>query len=125
LTRAGALFLGLAAAVALTALSVIHLEAQGAYYDELHQAPAAFNYLGKHPPMFSFSFRGIPVLNMTYSGAIKSNIYGFYLKFISGHFTILSWRLFGIVFLAVGLFTFYQIAGVSLQLKTGALFGVL
>jgi len=128
LTRTGALLIGLAAAVALIALSVINLDAQGAYYDELHQAPAAFSYLGKHSPIFNYSFLGIPgipALNMPYTGAIKSHIYGLYLRLISPHFTIHSWRLFGIVFLAMGIFVFYQIAGASLQLTTAGIFGAL
>jgi hypothetical protein len=125
LTRAGSLCVGVAAAIVLAALSVINLESQGAHYDELHQAPAAFNYLGKQSPTFNYDFHGIPILNMTYSGAIKSNIYGLYLKYVTPKFTIYSWRLLGIVFLAIGLIGFYQIAGVSLSVRNAVLFGAL
>src|SRR5215475_15227745 len=52
LTRAYALYLGAAAAVILIALSARHLTAQGPHYDELHQAPASFEYLGHHSPIF-------------------------------------------------------------------------
>ena len=117
--------LGVAAAVVFTVLAGIHLDGQGVYYDELHQAPAAFDYLGKHAPIFNYSFHGIPILNMSYSGAIKSNVYGLYLRYVNPHFTVYSWRLVGIVSVAIGIFGFFQIAGVSLPLTSGVLFAVL
>jgi hypothetical protein len=125
LTRIQSLYLGLAAAVVFTVMASIHLDGQGVYYDELHQAPAAFDYLGKHAPVFNYSFHGIPILNMSYSGAIKSNVYGLYLKYVDPHFTVYSWRFVGIVFVAIGVFGFYQIAGVSLPRATAVLFAAL
>ena len=125
LTPIQALCLGVAAAVVFTVLAGIHLDGQGVYYDELHQAPAAFDYLGKHAPIFNYSFHGIPILNMSYSGAIKSNVYGLYLRYVNPHFTVYSWRLVGIVSVAIGIFGFFQIAGVSLPLTSGVLFAVL
>jgi hypothetical protein len=122
---ARALLLGAAAAAAFIALSVTNLDSQGAYYDELHQAPASFNYLGSRFPVMNSDFHGIPILNMSYSGAIKSNLYGLYLKFVRPQFTIYSWRLVGIVAVALGIFAFYQIAGAHLTLPPAVAFAVL
>ena len=118
-------YIGLAVAFAFIGLTVINLEGQGAYYDELHQAPAAFNYLGGNYPTLNYDFLGIPILNMSYSGAIKSNIYGLYLKFVNPHFTIYSWRLTGILFVAIALVGFYWFAGPSLPPSSAVLFGAL
>ena len=111
--------LGCAALVTLTA---IHLDSQGISYDELHQAPAAFCYVGSHPPMFTHAYRGIPLLNMTYSAAIKSGVYGAYLRYISPHFSIVAWRSIGIAFVAAALFFFFTIAGPSLPLQSAFVF---
>jgi hypothetical protein len=82
-----AVVLGAIIVAALLALTVPNLDSQGFYYDELHQAPAAFHYVGKHPIQFTWRFRGIPVFNMPYSGAIKSTIYGLYLRYVNPQFT--------------------------------------
>src|SRR5262249_42500532 len=95
------------------------------HYDELHQAPASFEYLGHHSPIFNYAFHGLPVLNMTYSGAIKSNIYGLYLRFVNPHFTLTSWRLFGIGFLALTLFAFYQLVADSISIWSAVVFGMM
>src|SRR5215472_1877039 len=58
LSRANALYLGVAAAVILIALSARHLTSQGAHYDELHQAPASFEYLGHHSAIFDYAPHG-------------------------------------------------------------------
>ena len=113
------------AAAALVLLTAVHLDSQGAYYDELHQAPAAFHYIGSHPVMFTWPHHGIPLLNMTYSAAIKSTIYGAYLRFVDPLFSITSWRLLGIAFVAAGLFCFFMIAGASLRFQSAVLFGLL
>src|SRR5262245_2954530 len=105
---------GILIAIAFCTMTAFHLDAQGAFYDELHQAPAAFHYVGKHPVMFTRTFFDLPSLNMSYSGAIKSAIYGLYLKYVHPHFTVYSWRLMGILFVAAGLFSFCLIAGTSL-----------
>jgi hypothetical protein len=62
---------------------------------------------------------------MTYSGAIKSNIYGLYLRFVNPHFTLTSWRLFGIAFLALGIFSFYLVVGNSISTWTAVVFGMM
>src|SRR5215471_2247952 len=119
------LVFGLAIAALFCVLTMIHLDSQGAYYDELHQAPAAFHYIGKHPVMFTREFFGVPTFNMTYSGAIKSAVYGLLLKYVIPHFTVYSWRLIGILFVAAGLLGFYWISGTSLPMESAAIFGVL
>ena len=96
------LAIGLMAACAFAAFCAINLSAQGLYYDEAHQVPAALAYLGKWPPIYAWSFvRGKPLMTMTYSGAIKSGIYGLYLRFTGSRFTVEGWRLFGITLVAV------------------------
>ena len=116
--------LGLAALalLALISLTGLRLESQGVFYDELHQAPAAFRYIGSHPFMFTWPHRGIPLLNMTYVGAIKSNVYGLYLRYVNPHFTIATWRFLGIAFVAIGLFVFVVVAGRLLPLDAAILF---
>lgn len=72
------LFIGLIAAALFITLSSFHLTAPGLYYDELHQAAASFVYKGnydyEHMPRYMFvsaKIMGMPVLNMTYSAALK------------------------------------------------------
>jgi len=117
--------MGLAAALTLIALTSVHLDYQGAYYDELHQGPASFRYLGKNPQMFTIVFNDILLLNTSYGGAIKSHVYGLFLRLIRPHFTVYSWRLLGILFVAAGLFAFYWIAGQYIHWTTGLLFAAL
>ena len=65
----------------------IRLTSQGLQYDELHQAPGAFAYIGKTPnPLVSLAIGGIPVMNMNYSAAIKTGLYGLYIS----HFAQIS-----------------------------------
>lgn len=86
------------------AVASINLTAQGAYYDELHQAPAAFWYTGSRPTFFAIGGKqGFPILNMSYSGAVKSHIYGLYMRLLGRPFTIRSWRMLGLLFAASAL----------------------
>jgi len=125
MTRVQSVVAGIFVAMAFAVLTMHHLEAQGAYYDELHQAPAAFSYIGKHPKFFTVVFFDYPSLNMTYSGAIKSGIYGVFLRFLHPHFTLYSWRLLGIVLVAAGIFVFYWVAGRYLTFDAAGLFAIL
>ena len=125
MNRITAITIGIVAACIFTIMASVNLDSQGVYYDELHQAPAAFSYLGKHPTMFTKSFGGIPLLNLSYSGAIKSNLYGLYLRYVSPHFTVTSWRMIGITFVAIGLLAFYLIAGTEIPLTAAIVFGAL
>jgi hypothetical protein len=124
-SRVKTLFIGIAAAVALVVMTSVHLDYQGFYYDELHQAPTAFRYLGRHPKMFTAEFNDIPILNMTYRGAIKSHIYGIYLRYIGHRFSVYSWRLLGILFVATGLCIFSAVAARFLSPAAAALFALL
>ena len=100
------------AAVALyVLLAAPLLERQGLYYDELHQATASFAYRGVPAPMFNgVDVLGLPALNMPYQGAIKTGIYGLYLRLSGADFSVLSWRWLGIVFTSVGLAAFVWLA---------------
>jgi hypothetical protein len=114
--------IGVVAALAFLALSTVRLDWQGMYYDEVHQAPASFFYIGEHPALFVYPVLGIPVLNMGYSGAIKSAVYGAYLRLSGAHFTVFSWRLLGILFVSVGLLLFYRFAAVRLPVASSLVF---
>jgi hypothetical protein len=113
---------GLLAFIAFLALSAIKLDRQGMYYDEVHQAPAAFYYIGEHPLLFIYPVFGIPVLNMGYSGALKSAVYGLYLRLLGAHFTVFSWRLLGLLFVAAGLLLFYRFAASRMPAASSILF---
>lgn len=105
-----ALIIGVAAAVLWVLLTAIRLDAQGPEYDELHQATGVFTHLGSPPVMFAqVPIGGYPLMNMPYSAAIKTNIYGLYLR-ISGRFSLFSWRLCGILFIAAGIVLFCCLA---------------
>lgn len=111
LGRNGLVALALFAALLFGLLSSVRLTGQGLYFDELHQATDALSYLdGDRDNVGLFgavSIFGIPVLNMTYNGAIKSAIYGLYLR-ASGHgFSVLSWRLLGILQVSAGILTLF------------------
>ena len=47
---------------------------------------------------------------MYYSGAIKSAVYGLYLRFVAPQFSVVSWRLTGIFMVALGLMAFVLLA---------------
>ncbi|MGI8587111.1 MAG: hypothetical protein ACR2M0_05410 [Chloroflexia bacterium] len=100
----------------------LNLDAQGLYYDEVHQAIAAFDYKGNHPTFFNVLQIGrVPILNMTYSGALKSNLYSLYLA-LGASFSVSSWRLLGIGFVAASLFLFCIVAGRCLPRRALFLF---
>jgi len=105
------LTLGLVAAAVFGIAAAPNLTGQGLYYDELHQATGSFAYLGQDPEMFAIgSVFGLPVLNTSYSGAIKTGIFGVWLR-VSGHpFTVRGWRLLGILIAAAGLGVFVFLA---------------
>jgi hypothetical protein len=106
-----AILLSATAAAALLLVAGIQLKSQGLQYDEIHQAPAAFAYIGRPHTMFTrLAIHGIPVLNMSYSGAIKSAIYGFYMRVTGRGFGVLSWRLTGLLIVATGIVAFGVVA---------------
>ncbi len=104
-------------------LSTPNLKAQGLYYDEAHQATASFAYIGRPAYQWTtLTISGIPVLNMSYSGAIKSAIYGLQMKILSRPFSVKSWRLLGIAFVSFGLLLFGWITRQSLSWKNALIF---
>lgn len=110
--RITAPLLGLLLAALFFLVASINLTAQGFYYDELHQATASFAYTGKAPPYpFGFTIKDIPVFNMPYSGAVKTCIYGLYMRLTGLPFTALSWRLTGIIFVCIGFAAFCTLVG--------------
>jgi hypothetical protein len=99
------------------------IEGQGIYYDEVHQAPSSFLLLGKKVDiMNNGAVRGFPVLNMQYSGAIKSNLFGVWMRATGRPFSIVSWRLFGILLVAGGLFLFLILSHRALTMAGAAFF---
>jgi len=103
--------LGVVAAGAFAGLATPNLTGQGVYYDELHQATGTFAYLGQDPEMFSIgSVFGLPVLNTSYSGAIKTGVFGLWLRVSRHPFTVRGWRLLGIWIAAAGLGVFVFLA---------------
>src|SRR5438270_878310 len=111
MTPKQALIIGILAAALFSGVAAFNLHAQGLYYDEVHQAVAAFDFQGNHPILFNTLEIGtVLVLNMSYSGAIKSNIYSLYLV-LGQPFSVESWRLLGIAFVALGLIVFCAVAG--------------
>lgn len=119
-----AIGLALVAPLLFVWLATVRLDAQGLYYDEVHQAPAAFAYLGRTVPFFGVGSMGeavasapvprglriVPLLNLPYSGAIKSAVYGLYLRLLGSGFTVISWRLVGVLTVAVGIGLFVGLA---------------
>jgi hypothetical protein len=91
----------------------VNLQGQRLYYDELHQATASFAYTGTPGPHLfeKMTIRGIPVLNMPYSGAIKTALYGLYMRSTSLPFTVISWRLTGILVVCLAIAGFCILAG--------------
>ena len=124
LSRSTALALGLAAALLFMALAGVRIEAQGPQYDELHQATGAFTWLGEPaPPLFCMSaWNRVCVLNMPYSAALKTNLYGLYLRLVQPRFTLASWRWLGIVLIASGIVLFSVLARRALSLPGLAVF---
>jgi hypothetical protein len=103
--------LGVVAAGTFAGLATPNLIGQGVYYDEVHQATGAFAYLGEAPKMFSIgSVCGLPVLNTSYSGAIKTGLCGLWLRLSGRPFTVRGWRLLGIWIAAAGLGVFVLLA---------------
>ena len=120
------LVLGIFGALLFVLLSSLNLTAQGPYQDELHQAAGSFCYLGSPPEKgVSLHIGGIPLLNTRYSGAIKTAVYGLYLRFVNPQFSLVSWRLLGILFVAAGILLFCSVTRKSLNPLANTVFLVL
>ncbi len=108
--------IAVAAAALFAAIASVNLDGQGPYYDELHQATGAFTWTGSPPTMFCRVHLGQWCLfNMPYSGAIKTNLYGLYLRLTGAGFELRTWRLLGIGLLAMGLVGFGALASATLR----------
>jgi hypothetical protein len=118
-----ALVLGTAAAGAYALAASVRLGAQGLQYDELHQAVGAFAWCGRPPAPFfiSASAFGLPVLSMSYTGAIKTAFYGLYLRLTGLPFTPVSWRGLGIAIVALALVLLCLLGRRSSRLTMGIL----
>lgn len=102
--RRGAIALGLAATIAFALLASVRLMAQGPQYDELHQAVGAFTWIGAPPPSaFCLDFHDVCVLTTSYSAAIKTNLYGLFLRLSGRGFSVADWRWLGILLVAASL----------------------
>jgi hypothetical protein len=104
--------LGILVAVVFVMIAAIRLADQGAYQDELHQASGVFAWRGG--PLLNYApmtVGGVPVLNMSYSGAIKTALFGLYLKWSGAAFSIVSWRLAGIFVGALSLASLFLLMG--------------
>lgn len=124
-----AVCIGIMAAAIFASISSYRLTYQGVYYDELHQAAGSFSYVGssqyREAPPYMFvraSIHGIPLLNMSYSGAIKTAIYGLYLRLFGTHFSVFDWRLIGIIFVSFGVLLFFVVTAGRLSLFSLSLF---
>jgi hypothetical protein len=114
---------GVSAATVLLGMTTYRLDRPGLFYDEVHQATGAFAYVGRPTTLFSvMPIWGLPLMNMPYTGAIKTAIYGVYLRTSGRRFSIMSWRLLGIVFSAGGIVAFALLAGHRLSPAALALF---
>lgn len=117
--------IGLGWALTFLGLSTPRLDVPGLYYDEVHQAPAALALTGAPHSMAAYSIAGVPVLNMPYSGAIKSGLYGAGLRVFDQPFTVSSWRWLGCVISAVGIFLGCYAVATVLSWKSAMLLGFL
>jgi hypothetical protein len=110
------LLLGICAAVLFVAMTIYRIDRAGMYYDELFQATGAFAYTGRTATMFApATVLGLPIMTMPYSGAIKTAVYGAYLRAFNAQFGITSWRVLGIAFGAVGILLFCWLSAASLR----------
>ncbi|MCB9879384.1 MAG: hypothetical protein H6835_17450 [Planctomycetes bacterium] len=101
-----AVLLTLAAVAVMLVVGSVRLGAQGAYYDELHQATASFAWFGERGLFARGWVCGLPTFNMSYSGAIKSNLWGAWMWASGSPFTIEGWRWFGLGSGALGVLLF-------------------
>jgi hypothetical protein len=126
-SRPAAWGLGLGAALLFVVLASVNLEGQGPQYDELHQATGAFTWLGSPPELFCTAVSSpagpVCLFNMPYSAAFKTHLYGAWLRFVAGgEFSLVSWRLFGILTAAAGFLAFCLLARRALPVWALALF---
>ncbi|MBX3026934.1 hypothetical protein KF840_18660 [bacterium] len=103
MTRTGSLAIAVASSALFAALAGHQLAAPGLYYDEAHQVPAVFAWLGGRPGHFCRAvLGGVPWMTMSYSGAVKSALFALVLEASGWSFTVAAWRWFGVAFVVAG-----------------------
>ena len=124
--RLVALAIGGAAALLLLAVAGIRLDAQGVYYDEVHQAAGTVAYVGTAPEFFcAAAVAGVPVLTVPYQGALKTAVYGLWMRVTGAGFELVTWRWLGILLVAAGVVAFAVLAAPSLSPGCLAIFSLL
>jgi hypothetical protein len=124
--RLAGLAIGGAAALFLLAVAAIRLDAQGVYYDEVHQAAGAFAYVGKPPEFFcAAALAGVPVLTVPYQGTLKTAVYGLWMRLSGAGFELTTWRWLGMLLAAAGIVAFSVLAAPSLPAGRLAVFCLL
>jgi hypothetical protein len=117
---------GVLASGAFLVLCLTRIDGQGPYYDELFQVPAAFMLLGHAPYTFApVSWENVPLLTMPYAGAAKSILYGLWMRGAGAPFSLVSWRVLGILLVCVGLLLFHAGARPGLTRAERGLFSAL
>jgi len=116
-----AALIGAVAAALFVSVCSLNLEAQGLYQDEVLQAAQAFAYVGGES-IGALSVRGVPLLNNPYLGAIKTGVYGVYLRLTGNGFSVISWRRLGILIVAGGILLFPLLSRRVLRPLPAALF---
>ncbi len=109
-----AVAVGLAACFLFVLLAGLNLDKQGLYQDEVFQAAGSFAYLGG-PATGAMIAWGVPILNNSYLGAIKTGIYGLYLRLAGNGFSVVSWRALSVGFVATGILLFALLSRKTLK----------
>lgn len=113
-------------AFVFAALASLRIEAQGLYYDESFQVPAVFAWMGRPPGGFCRAILGdLPLLNMSYVGALKSALYAGYLSVTDRAFTVANWRGFAVATVTLPLFAFLAVLGARRGPRTAFVFAAL
>lgn len=117
MTLRSALVMAMASAALFACMAGTRLCAPGLYYDEVHQAPAAFAWLGRPQAHFALvTVGGGPWLTTPYGAAIKSALFAAFLRMTGSEFSVAAWRWFGIVLVGAG----WIIGAASVGVRYGA-----
>jgi hypothetical protein len=116
-----AVLIGTVAAALFVSVCSPNLGGQGLYQDEVLQAAQAFAYVGGES-IAALSVHGVPLLNNPYLGAIKTGLYGMYMRLTGSGFSVVSWRMLGILIVAAGILLFPLLSRRVLRPLPAALF---
>jgi hypothetical protein len=119
-----AAWIALCAAGVFALLATPRLGAQGVYMDEVFQASGALACIGRTPfyPLGA-QWGRLPLMTMGYLGALKSLLYGQWMR-LAG-FDIVSWRIFGIAAVSLALLAFMWLSLPALRPRGGLAFALL